>query len=367
MTGAVVAVLGQVADGEVHATRPSVAGAPRRSSARRCRGRRATSSSWTASQVACRSPPSASARPRNSRSALRRCRRSTGSELRGLRVGAAERVVHGVDRRGDASRGRRARRAGSARPGSALGGAGHRAAVGLEAADGLQQRERLAVSTVLAARRASGGSATRSIRRTMSADSMRPPAARNARGLVAQHRARGQAPEQRAALLDVAGRPSTGPTRRRGARGRRLDEREVGGVDRLPHLGRDDVAHRARALAGAPDARDDRASGCRGRASARAGRRRGAPGASPARRAHDRQQRGPVERDARRGSSGRPCSEAWKTPSSMRAVCSARARLRPSQNSSWAIRASTQLLLLLLLLADPGPRVAQVGHRGRRP
>ena len=41
------------------------------------------------------------------------------------------------------------------------------------------------------------------------------------------------------------------------------------------------------------------------------------------------------------GSSGLPCSEDWKMPSSMRAVCSARARLRPSQNSSWAIRAST--------------------------
>ena len=31
------------------------------------------------------------------------------------------------------------------------------------------------------------------------------------------------------------------------------------------------------------------------------------------------------------GSSGRPCTSAWKTPSSIRAVCSARASWRPIQ------------------------------------
>ena len=35
-----------------------------------------------------------------------------------------------------------------------------------------------------------------------------------------------------------------------------------------------------------------------------------------------------------------PATSAWKAPSSIRAVCSARVRSRPSQNSSWAIRAS---------------------------
>ena len=40
------------------------------------------------------------------------------------------------------------------------------------------------------------------------------------------------------------------------------------------------------------------------------------------------------------GSSGRACTSAWKTPSSMRAVCSARASWRPIQYSSWAILAS---------------------------
>src|SRR5688572_13937000 len=61
-----------------------------------------------------------------------------------------------------------------------------------------------------------------------------------------------------------------------------------------------------------------------------------------------------------------PCRSAWKTPSSSRAVCSARERLRPTQYSSCAILASIRLLLLLLLLVGPGAR-AQVRHARARP
>ena len=66
--------------------------------------------------------------------------------------------------------------------------------------------------------------------------------------------------------------------------------------------------------------------------------------------------------------SGVPCSSAWKTASTARAVNSARARLRPSQYSSWAMRASisalrgTLPLLLLLLLLLAGPRRRSAGR-----
>ncbi len=67
-------------------------------------------------------------------------------------------------------------------------------------------------------------------------------------------------------------------------------------------------------------------------------------------------------------SPGTPATSAWNAPSRIRAVCSARVRSRPSQNSSWAIRASIRrgLLLLLLLLGLVVPAaVADVGQPRR--
>jgi len=92
-------------------------------------------------------------------------------------VGAFERDVHGVHRR------RHGVRIGAleeqeARDRQRVGRARDRAAERLEAAGGLQQRERLAVAPEMSS--PGWGSATRSMRSTMSADSMRPPACRNA-------------------------------------------------------------------------------------------------------------------------------------------------------------------------------------------
>ena len=82
---------------------------------------------------------------------------------------------------------------------------------------------------------------------------MRPPAARKAEASSRSIVREVEPPEQRAALLDVA------VDRIRARAQPRAEvavlELQVGGVDRLPHLGRDDVAHGARALPGAPEAR----------------------------------------------------------------------------------------------------------------
>ena len=64
----------------------------------------------------------------------------------------------------------------------------------------------------------------------------------------------------------------------------------------------------------------------------------------------------PSQQSATPRCAGTPATSAWKAPSRIRAVCSARVRSRPSQNSSWAIRASIRRaraveLLLLLGLA----------------
>jgi len=75
-------------------------------------------------------------------------------------------------------------------------------------------------------------------------------------GLVAQHRPRGDPPEQRRAVLDVADERVRAAVA--GNADRRVGEAKVDGVDRLPHLGADHVAHRARALARTLEARDDR-------------------------------------------------------------------------------------------------------------
>ena len=179
---ALVGVLGQVADGEVHADdHPAPDWRPhRRNSDPRCRGRRGPAPPgpprrWRAGR---RRRPRA--RPRNSRSALRRCRRSTGSELRGLPSARYERVVHGVDRGRDRvgvgaledqeARDRAARWAARAPRG---GRPGSRRRPAAAPAPGR-------APTCSSASETSGGSATRSMRRTMSADSMRPPAARKA-------------------------------------------------------------------------------------------------------------------------------------------------------------------------------------------
>src|SRR3954466_2891635 len=70
-------------------------------------------------------------------------------------------------------------------------------------------------------------------------------------------------------------------------------------------------------------------------------------------------------------SARRPWTSSWKSPSSIRAVCSARASERPIQYSSWAIRASTGsrtlLLLLDLLLGRPAAVAQQVRQRRWRP
>ena len=122
-------------------------------------------------------------------------------------------------------------------------------------------------------------------------------------GVVAQHRARGDAPEQRRAALHVADERVRAAVVGDADRG--VGETQVHGVDRLPHLGADHVAHGARALARALEARDH-GVGVRG-VGAEQGDRLGARGphrvalALPGRRrAHDRQHRVPGQRHARR-------------------------------------------------------------------
>ena len=79
---------------------------------------------------------------------------------------------------------------------------------------------------------------------------------KEAGGLVAQHRSRGQSPEQRAALLDIAVDRCRPSAHLRADVGRR--EHEIGRVERLPDVGRDHVAQRARAFACLCDAADER-------------------------------------------------------------------------------------------------------------
>ena len=159
---------------------------PPQSSARRCRDRRASARCRRSRRPRAarrrprRRPP---ARPRKSRSALRDARK-TQHRVRhaGVGVGQLERVADGVDRGRD--------RVGVA---ARVEHEVRRAAAALGAApeprrwrNGLQRR-RTAPSSASAwpsrgevARSSPAGSATRSIRSTMSADSKRPPASRNA-------------------------------------------------------------------------------------------------------------------------------------------------------------------------------------------
>ena len=101
------------------------------------------------------------------------------------------------------SPGSRARTARSARPGRALGGAGTRAPVGLEAADGLQQRQRLAVAQVRLGLSPPSGQRHAQHPQDHVGGLDRRARLQERVGLVAQHRAPGHAPEQPAALAHV--------------------------------------------------------------------------------------------------------------------------------------------------------------------
>ena len=191
-----------------------------------------------------------SARERKSRSAIRRPSRSTGGDVARVVVGVGERVVQRADREGDGVRVARARRAGSARRARRCGGAGTlrrkawKPPTACSSASAWPSRRCASASSP-----SSVGSATRSIRSTMSAASIAAPASQEGVRLVAQHRPVGHAPEQAAALLDErVDRVRAGAQR---AGDVAAQQREVERVDRLPHLGAEDVAHGARALAGA--------------------------------------------------------------------------------------------------------------------
>ncbi len=223
------------------------------------------SSCWTASQVAPISAASGSVRRWKSRSAASRLRRRTGSEEQEARDRAR------VRRRGD------------------------RAAVGLEAADRLEQRERLAGGRrVVAGREGDAQHPQHEVGRLHVAAGVEERLR-----LVAEHRAVAEAPHERDALLHVlAGQ--VGPGRGQPGGGVVAAQRERGGVDRLPHVGADDVAHRARALAGTLDACAHR--GRRLRVERQPLERLGAVhGARVASVAEHREELAPAEHDARRG------------------------------------------------------------------
>ena len=236
MTGPLVAVLGQVADGEVHAVtgRAAGCGGVAKVPLRRCRHRPARARAGR--PRAC--PPSAAVdlgragaevevghQPRQPQD---------GGRAAVGRVGGGQRGVQRLDRERDRVR-VVALEEQEARDRAGVGRRGHGAPVGLEAADGLQQRQRLAVAQVrlgvLAVRRAARRAAsagpcrptrsprppagTRAPRRAASCGRSRPRTARSARARTR--------------------RPSTGRSAR-AARDVALQQAEVERVDRLPHL-----------------------------------------------------------------------------------------------------------------------------------
>ena len=210
-----------------------------------------------------------------------------------------------------------------------------------------------------------GGSATRSMRSTMSAASMRPPAMQERARLVLLHRARGQAPEQRAALLD------RGVDRvRAGAQaGVEVAHRRSWSWKVLTdsHISAEIVSRSVRAPSRAASTQETIDTGF-----SASGREHAHHVVAPRRsvrlaRAHDREQRFPRERDrgrvVRRGPAGprgrgrRACGRcARPAPGGGRA---SRGRARSGRAS-----AAPRLLLLLLLPAPAG--LAHPGQRRRR-
>ena len=177
-----VAVLGQVADREVHTETGARDGLQRdrQSSAGRCRNRRRASSNWTSSSMSPRPPSISAERARKSRSATIRLEPQHRRRVAVGRVGGGQRVVQRLDRerhrvRVVALEQQEARdRAGVGRRRAPSGGRpGSRRRPAAAPAPGRRAG---------APRRLSppSGSATRSIRRTMSADSIAAPACRNA-------------------------------------------------------------------------------------------------------------------------------------------------------------------------------------------
>ena len=258
---AVVLVVGQVADREVHSLRSWRARDARRrarrsrSSGPRCRDRSARALPVPAPSVSRkRAARLRGVRRWSSSSAISRSRRSTGGEERGCASAVRQRVAQRRDRRRDRARGRTLSYSRKRTTGPTVGASRHGAPVGLE-------RRRPP-----AAARVASLSWPSSARLGGDRDAQHPqhhvglldPAAglEERAALVAQHRPVDQAPEQRAALLDLL------VDRVRAGLQRGLQvvapERQVERVERLPHLGRDHVAQRAPALAGAGDARDDR-------------------------------------------------------------------------------------------------------------
>ena len=159
------------------------------------------SSCWVCSQIPVSSAPSGSARRWKSRSAARRLTRSTGLELRGPGVGRREHLVQRVHAGGHAV-GVGALEQQEARDRVGVRRRGHRAQVGVKAADRLQQDQRRARrrrGRVLAA----GGSRHAQHPQHHVGDLDQAARVEEALGLVAQHRAVGDAPDQRRALLDV--------------------------------------------------------------------------------------------------------------------------------------------------------------------
>ena len=130
------------------------------------------------------------------------------------RVGGGQRVVQRLDREGHAVR-VVALEQQEAGDGARVGRRGHGAPVGLEAADGLQQRERLAVEDVRLRLRAVGGQRDAQHPQDHVGRLDRGARLQERVGLVAQHRPAGHAPEQAAALAHVRVDASTGRSGRR--------------------------------------------------------------------------------------------------------------------------------------------------------
>jgi hypothetical protein len=135
-----------------------------------------------------------------------------------------------------------------------VGRSGPSPQVGVEAADGLQQDQRGAVRGChLVGGQRDAQHAQHHVRHLEQAARVE-----EALGLVAQHRAVRDSPDQRGALLDVL-RDHVRLCMCAPTRGSVAAQRQRRRVDRLPHLGADHVADRARALASALDAGEHRA------------------------------------------------------------------------------------------------------------